>query len=244
MDKNSLELNFDGVPTKISDDDKNAIEEAVRLKESNGGAVTAITLGEPDAKKSLREAIAMGCDKACLIHDSAFAELDAVGTANVLASAIRKLGNFDMILCATATTDLSTGLIGPCLSEILNLPLLSYVKSLQVNDGKINADRELENVTERLEARTPAVVTVTRSINEPRLPSVLQIMAASKGPLIEFNAKDLGYDAGDYGKIQAALQFSEVKAPRTARSKQLLEGDPKEVASMIIGILQREGAVS
>src|SRR5438105_1049646 len=113
IDRANNKINFEGAKTKISDDDKNAIEEAVRIKEKNGGSITAICVGPPDAKKSVKEALAMGCDRARLIIDPAFNEQDAPATAFVLALAIKKLGKYDLILTATGTTDSYTGIVGP-----------------------------------------------------------------------------------------------------------------------------------
>ncbi len=122
IDRANNKINFEGAKTKISDDDKNAIEEAVRLKEKNGGSITAICVGGADAKKSMKEALAMGCDRGRLISDPAFQDEDAVATAYVLSQAIKKVGKFDIVITATGTTDSYSGITGPAVAQYLELP--------------------------------------------------------------------------------------------------------------------------
>ncbi len=152
IDRANYKINFEGAKTKISDDDKNAIEEAVRIKEKNGGSITAVCVGGADAKKSTKEALAMGCDRARLVTDPAFNDEDAVATAYVLSQAIKKIGKYDLVITSTGTTDSYTGIVGPALAEFLELPQLTFASKITVSGNKLTVDRLLEEGVETVEA--------------------------------------------------------------------------------------------
>lgn len=163
---------FDWVAKKISDYDKNALEEGVRVKETHGGTLTAVIGGD---KEAAREALAMGADEARIFS----AGTDHLGTARILAGIIRGMKP-DLIILAEASVDEYSFQTGPRLAEELKLPLITYAKKLDINDGFVTAERDLERVTEKVRAPLPAVVTVTKAINEPRIPTLLQILGAGK----------------------------------------------------------------
>ncbi|MEM3652783.1 MAG: electron transfer flavoprotein subunit beta/FixA family protein [Nitrososphaerales archaeon] len=237
VDREGGRLIFEGVPTKISDDDKNAIEEAVRIKQKVGGTVTALTLGSTESRKQVREALAMGCDKAYLILDSESRSQDTYRTAKLLAEAVKKIGKFDLILCGSASTDNLAGQVGPMLAEILGLPQLTYVKKIDVSDGRVNVERSLEEETEVCEATCPVLITVTREINEPKVPTLMQVMAAGKKPLVEWQIKDV------LAEVPATLEALRMEIPRITRKRIVFKEKPAEAAQKLAEAVKKEGVI-
>lgn len=231
-------------PRKISDFDKNALEEAVRIKEKQGGKITAITFGSPEAKTNLREALALGADQAYLITDPSFENSDTPATSRILAEAVQKLGEFDLILCGEASIDSFTGQVGPQLAERLGIPAITYVRGLTLDGDVITAERNLKDRYETVRTKTPALVTVTKEINEPRIPSLMDIMKASKKPLIVWNAENLEISKEKVGEPGSSIRVTEVLAPKTERKKIVVEGEsPEEIAEKLAKALIQEGVV-
>jgi electron transfer flavoprotein beta subunit len=243
IDRANNKINFEGAKTKISDDDKNAIEEAVRIKEKNGGSITAVSVGGADAKKSTKEALAMGCDRARLISDPAFQDEDAVATAYVLSQAIRKIGKYDIVITSTGTTDSYSGIVGPALAEFLELPQVTFASRITVTGNKLTVDRLLEEGVETVETDFPALITVAREINQPRFPTLLQIMGAGKKELLEWNPATLGTDPKMVGKSGSKIEVTALNVPQSSRKKILFEGKPEEAAKQLAEALVKEGVV-
>jgi electron transfer flavoprotein beta subunit len=244
IDRANNKINFEGAKTKISDDDKNAIEEAIRLKEKNGGTVTGLCLGEADAKKSVKEALAMGCDKARLLSDPAFREGDAIRTAYVLSQAIRKIGKYDLVITATGTTDVYSGIVGPALAEFLEIPQVTFVSKESLAGNKVTLDRLMEEGVETVECDLPLLITVAREINQPRFPTLIQIMSAGKKEIIEWKATDLGIEPSAVGKAGSLVQVVSTQVPKSARKKILFEGSVDESSEKLSEALLKEGVVN
>jgi electron transfer flavoprotein beta subunit len=244
IDRERNSIDFEGAKTKISDDDKNAIEAAVKVKEtSGGGSVTALCMGGMDAKKSLKEALAMGCDRARLLVDSSFQHSDAIRTAYVLSQAAKKIGKFDLVITASGTTDVYSGIVGPAMAEFLGLPALTFVTKIEVSSGKILAERSLEEGIESVESSLPAVVCVSREINQPRFPTLLQIMSAGKKEMLDWDAQALGIDPSLVGKAGSKVQVRGLSVPKSARKRLIFEGKAEETSSKLAQALLREGVV-
>ena len=237
VDREGGRLIFEGVPTKISDDDKNAIEEAVRLKQKHGGTVIGLTLGTIESRKQVREALAMGCDRAYLILDNEAKGHDTYRTAKILAEAIKKIGKFDLILCGSASTDNLAGQVGPMLGEILGIPQLTYVKKIEVDGGRVKCERSLDEETEVCEAQYPALITVTREINEPKVPTLMQVMAASKKPLVEWAVKDILPDT------PSTVEVVRMEIPRITRKRIIFKEKPAEAAQKLVEAIKKEGVI-
>ena len=169
----------EGVARKISDFDKNALEEALRIKEKHEGTVLALIGGTKEAAK---EALAMGADEAVIYS----ADSDSLGTATILAEIIHKT-KYDLILCGEASIDEFSFQIGPRLAQALGIPVLTYARKMELKDNEVVVERNLENRYEIVKARLPALVTVTKEINEPRIPTLLQILGASKKKITEIS---------------------------------------------------------
>jgi electron transfer flavoprotein beta subunit len=231
-------------PRKISDFDKNALEEAIRIKEKHGGEVFTVTVGPEDAKTTLREALAMGADKAYLISDKLFENSDTLATSYILAEAIKKIGDFDLILCGEASIDSFSAQVGPRLAERLGIPLITYARKLDLEGDVVRAERGLEDCSETLKARLPALVTVTREINEPRIPSLMAIMKASKKEIVMWKAADLNIPAEKVGEAGSAVQVLDVLAPKMERKKIIIKGETAtEIAEKLAKELIQEGVI-
>ena len=233
-----------GVPRKISDFDKNALEEAVRLKQKLGWEVVAITMGTEDAKMALREALAIGADKAYLLSDPSFEGSDTLATSYILAKAIRKLGEFDLILCGEASIDSFTALVGPRLAEMLDIPQITYARKLSVDGDVVTAERSLEDCYETVKAKTPVLVTVTSEINEPRVPSLMAIMKASRKEIVIWDAEALEISKDEVGETGSAIQILDAVAPKMERKRILIKAETvEEMAETLAKALLKEGVI-
>ena len=244
IDPSTRRLITEGVSRKISDFDKNALEEAVRIKEKHGAETTVITLGPSEATRALREALAMGIDNAYLLCDPAFENSDTLATSRILAAAIRKIGDFDLILCAEASMDGYSAQVGPRIAEWLGVPQLTYVRQVvSLDGGKVVVERDMEEGYEKIEAKMPAAVTVTKEINEPRFPTLAKIMAASKKEIKTWGISDLGLSKDDVGATGSAVQIMKAEAPTIGRKNIVLEGEVVEVVDKLVKALTKEGVL-
>lgn len=232
----------ESAPKKISDFDKNALEEAIRLKEKHGDVeIFTLTVSFEDAKTVLREALAMGADKAYLVNDAGFKNVDTSGTAYILAEAIKKIGGYSIILCGETSLDSFSGLVAPRLAELLDLPQITSVRKMSTEGDALVAERSLEDAVETVNAKMPALVSVTREINQPRIPSLMMIMKASKKEIVTWTATDLLIQKE---KIEPKIELVEVLAPTTERKKIKITGEnATEIAEKLAKALIQEGVV-
>ncbi|MGA2666452.1 MAG: electron transfer flavoprotein subunit beta/FixA family protein, partial [Nitrososphaerales archaeon] len=198
-----------GALSKMSGFDRNAIEEAVRIKEAKGGSVVVVSLGSGDWKKSIKEALAMGCDRAVAVSSPAGGQpLDTLATSYYLSRAVRRAGPFDLVLFSEGASDTYHGLVGPMTAEWLGIPFMGYVRKLELaGGGTVRCVVALEESEEVVEAPLPAAVSVVSEINSPRYPTLLQIMQASKKPMEEVALDSLK----DAGAPRVAVTVREVK---------------------------------
>jgi len=243
IDRTTKTLKTEGVARVISESDKNAIEEAVRLKEKHGGKIAVLTMGPAQAKEALREAIAMGADEGYMLAGPEFENSDAHATALALSAAIKKIGQFDMILCGETSEDQYSFQVGPRTAEILNLPQITYAVKITLQDSNILVERNLEDCYETVESKLPAFVTVSREINEPRLPTLMAIMAASKKPMTAWNLADIGLKPGEVGREGSLTEPLRSAVATGERKRILIEGEPGEAAEKLVTALVSEGVV-
>ena len=227
---------LDGLPQVWGDMDKNALEEAIRLREKHGGKVTVLAAGWGKLKEAVVEALAMGADEGVIVADPAFQTADTAAIARVLASAARKMAPFDLILAAEGSTDGYSGQVGPRMAELLGLPQVTYVREIAVEGGRLRAVRSLEESFEVVDCPLPALVTVTQEINTPRLPPLTAILRAARKPQKTFSTADLGI--ADTSPVVARLSNL---APVQERKNILFQG-PEAVATLAAA-LEREGVL-
>ena len=231
----------EGVASVINPFDMYAIEEALRIKESLGeGEVTVLSMGPPQAEASLREALSMGADKAVLLSDRAFAGADSLATAYTLAAGVAKLGEFGLFICGKQAIDGDTAQVGPSLAEQLDVPHATYVRKVQsLEDNKIVVERMTEDGYEVIELALPALITVLKDINQPRLPSLKGKMRAKKAEIPVWGKEDLDVDEKLCGLAGSPTQVVKIFTPERTRECRLIEGSAEEQAKVLASELKK-----
>lgn len=231
----------EGVKSIINPFDMYAIEEAVRLKEKVGGKITVLTMGPPQADAALKEAISLGVDEGVLVCDRAFAGSDTWATSYTLSGAIRKLGAFDLIICGKQASDGDTAQVGPGISTHLDIPQVTYVKKIEkidpALDGKgwvLRVERMMEEGFEIIETSLPAVLTVVKEINEPRLPSLKGLMKAKSAKITLLTQKELGLDSQSIGLCGSPTQVVKIFTPPQRSGGQMLSGEIPEIVNKLV----------
>ncbi len=214
----------EGVPGLMSELDEYAVEQSLQLKEKratgDGGeevTVTALTVGPEGAAEGLKKALQMGADKGVHVVDDAIAGSDAVATAKVLAGAVRKLGEVDLVVCGMASTDGAMSVVPAMLAELLDLPQVTFGSVVESQDKEFRIKRDGESATEVIGATAPLVLSVTDQSGEARYPSFKGIMAAKKKPVETWSLSDIDVDAGEVGAEAAwtAVISTEARPPRS-----------------------------
>jgi electron transfer flavoprotein beta subunit len=225
----------EGVASIVNPFDMYAIEEGLRLKAKLGGVVTAISMGPPQAENALREAIAMGADAGILLSDRAFAGSDTWATSYALAMALRKIGDYSLILCGKQASDGDTAQVGPGIAAHLDLPQITYVRRIEaVDEKRVVAERLLEDGTEVVEAPLPCVLTVVKELNEPRLPSLKGKLAARKAQIPCWKAADLQCAPGNVGLEGSPTKVVRIFTPPARAGGEMLTGEPEDVVAKLV----------
>jgi electron transfer flavoprotein beta subunit len=232
-----------GIENIINPFDTYAIEEGVRLKEKYGGKVTVITMGPSQAEAALRETISLGADEAVLLSDRAFAGADTWATAYTLSRAVLKLGEYDLIICGRQTIDGDTAQVSPELSEMLDIPFIAYVSQVEdITDKNLKVRRMVEEGHEVIETTLPAVITVSKEINVPRLPSLRGIMKSKSAKIETWGIAELGVDEGMVGLAGSSTQVIKVFFPQRISQAEILFGSTEEQVDSLIDKL-KEGSL-
>lgn len=233
----------EGIASIINPFDMYGIEEALRIKEKIADTtVTVLSMGPPQAAESLREAIAMGVDEAVLLSDRAFAGADTLATAYALSKGIEKLGGVDLVFCGKQAIDGDTAQVGPELAEKLGIPHVTYVKKLEeLNSTNLVVERMNELGYERVAVKLPALLTVVKEINEPRLPSLKGKMRAKKAEIPVWSAAEIGADPEKCGLKGSPTWVKRIFVPEFKSGGEVFEGSPEEqVKALVQAILSRK----
>lgn len=201
-----------GVPHELDPAAAAAVEEGLRLTEKHGGTVTVLTMGINDATIGIRSALAMGATSAIHVLDDALAGSDTLGTAKVLAAAIKK-ESFDLVICASESSDSYSGIVPGQLAHLLGVPPLTFAKEISVEGKKITIKRQRETGYDVCEAELPALVAVASGINEPRYPQLKGIMAAKKKEIKQYTAAALGLGPDQVGAAGAKEKVLSIGRP-------------------------------
>lgn len=228
----------EGVPSIVNPFDENAIETALQLKEKHGGKVTVITMGPPQAAEALRSAIAMGVDEIILVSDRAFAGSDTWATSYTLSQTIKTIGSFDLIICGKQAIDGDTAQVGPGIAEWLGIPQVTFAVKIEVAGNSLKVERLLEEVNEIVETSLPAVVTVVKQINEPRMPSLKGMMKAKKVEIKPLTAQDIKADPSNIGLDGSPTQVVKVFTPPPKTGGEILSGEINEVVDKLFNKLR------
>jgi electron transfer flavoprotein beta subunit len=217
--------------------DEYAIEEAIRLKEKHGGKATAIAMGPESAREALKTALAMGCDEAILISDPVLKGSDTGATAGILAAAVKKLADVDLVVFGNRAIDGDTGLTPVAVAAKLNWEALTYlskIASLDAGSRSLSVERSLEEGKQLCTSKLPAVISVVKDINEPRYPSFMGIRRASKAAIPVWTAADLGLTGSVLGAAASSVSWPEIyPIPPREGSVELIDGTPDEVAAKL-----------
>lgn len=233
----------EGVESVVNPFDEYAIEEGIRLKERYGGEVTVISMGPPQAKEALKTALAMGADKAVLLSDRVFAGSDTLATAYTLSLGIKKLGDIDIVICGKQATDGDTAQVGPGLAQRLNLRQITYVskiREINLKNRKITAERLIESGTQVVSTALPALITVVKDINQPRIPNIFSIKKATRAEIPVWGMQDLGGDPKDFGFDGSPTQVVRIFTPPPRQGGEIIQGEvPEAVAKLIEALTSR-----
>jgi electron transfer flavoprotein beta subunit len=219
--------------------DEYTIEEGLRQQEKHGGEVVVLCMGPATASDTIRKALAMGADSGVLVSDDALAGSDAIGTARVLAAALKKIG-FDLALFGSAAADSYGGVVPSAVAELLDMPLLSFASKLDVDGGTAKIQRQAELGYNEVEAATPALVSVVKSINEPRYPSMKGIMQSKKKPIDTWSLADLGLDAGTVGAGAAREKALSAEKVSTTRKGEIYQGNDGAADRVIAFLVEQK----
>jgi len=231
----------DGVQATINPFDMYALEEAISLSECRKGEVVALTMGPPTSEHSLRYAMALGCDESVLLSDRAFAGADTLATSYSLSKAIEKIGDYDVIFVGTKTTDGDTGQVGAGIAEFLGIPVIYYVTGIRkCTKERIVVERLLEDRVQVIRVRTPCVLSVSKGINKPRLPTMREKVDADKKKLTVYNAADVGADSAQIGLDGSPTKVLKVFAPPKRKKGKMVRGDPAKAARELADYLEEK----
>lgn len=237
----NLALDTSRAKRKISEYDRNAIEEAVLQAEKCGASVASLTFGNSTAKQSLKDALSRGPEKAYWVNDDAAQTADGFVTANVLAAALRKIEKYDVILCGEGSADSYGQQVGPRLATLLGIPVITFVSEMKIEGNKVIATRKIGDCTEVATAQFPVVVTVLPEINKPRIPSLKQVLGAAKKPVTEWKTGDLGLSAEE---LKPVNRIKGIKGFVMSRKNVMYkEGTSAEKVTSLVASLAKEGVL-
>ncbi len=234
----------EGVESILNPLDAHAVEAAVALRERVGGLVTALSMGPAQAEAALREAVARGCDRAILLTDRAFSGADTWSTSYTLARAVERIGHADLVLCGKQAIDGDTAQVGPGIAAHLGRPQAAYVRRIpEADDTTVTVECLTDYGTEMLRVPLPAVLTVLKDLNVPRLPSLESQMRARRCAVERWGADRLGGDPDEFGLGGSPTRVVRVFTPPGRGKCVLWEGAAEASAAELADALRREGFV-
>ena len=233
-----------GVDRAINPPDLYALEEGVRIKEKTRGKVTVISMGPPLAEESLKEAIGYGADEAVLLSDPAFPGSDTWATSHILAKAIGKIGQYDLVICGKQSIDGETGQVGSQVAEALGVPFVSLVNRIdELGDKTVRVTRMSDDGHQLIEMALPGVISVVKEINVPRVPSLRGLMAAKKARIPVWNAVELGIDPAVVGPSGSPSRVARVFFPQRQGPNEMLQGSPDDQVEQLFDRLRQARAI-
>ncbi len=232
-----------GLVYDINEWDDYALEEAVRIREKQGGSVTAITIGPDDSDSTLRKCLARGADKAIRLADSKFEGSDGYAIAKILHSVIKTM-QYDLVLTGMQAGDDGSAMVGPILAQLLGIPHATMVKKLELGTGTAKANRELEGgLEEQVEVKLPALFSIQTGINEPRYVSIMGIRKAMRKEIKLMSLADTGLSENEVGLAGSWLNIEKMYVPPVEKQAVFLKGTPEEMAAKIAEILKAKGLI-
>ena len=241
LDPKTGTLIREGVPSIINHDDKNALEEALKIKDSMPDVtVTVVSMGPPQADVALREALAMGADEAILISGREFGGSDTWATSYILAAALRKISDYDLIFCGRQAIDGDTAQVGPQLAEKLHLPQITYVQKLEIKNGKVIAQRALEDGYQVIETTMPCLLTAIKELNIPRYMTPGGIFTAYQKGITIWGVNDIVVDLDKIGLKGSPTNVHKTFSPEPKGIGIMLEGADRGTVADLVSRLQEK----
>ena len=239
IDEKTGVLIRDGVESKMNPYDLFALEAAFRVREREGGTVSVLTMGPPQAKAILQEAIAMGADDACLLTDRQFAGADVVATSYTLTQGIQKLGPFDLLIFGKQTTDGDTAQVGAEVAEFLGWPHAANVSCIEeITGSTIQVKVNLEKVIQTQRIQLPCLIMVEKDLYMPRLPSYKRLKQARDQQILVLSLKDfVDTDESHYGLSGSPTQVEKIFSPTHTTEKEILSGSADEISEELFALL-------
>jgi electron transfer flavoprotein beta subunit len=243
VDDSGTGIRSEGLVQEMNEWDEYAIEEALLIKERLGGTVTAITLGPEGSDAVLRRCLAKGADHAIWLRDEAFKGSDAYATAKTLNAAIKGL-EYDLVLTGAQAGDDNYSAVGGILAELLGVAQAQMVKKVEVGEGNLTVNRELEGgLEEALELPIPALLAIQTGINEPRYVSIMGIRKARKMEITVMGLGDLGLTMDDVGEAGSWMKVQRVYTPPVEKEPEILAGSPEEIAGRLVEVFRSRGLI-
>lgn len=233
-------INEDGAEFIINPYDEYAVEEAIQVRDAQGGEVTVISVGTEEAEKQLRTALAMGADKAVLINiEDDIENGDQFTTSKIIAEYLKDK-EADLIIAGNVAIDGGSGQVGPRVAELLEIPYITTITKLEISDRNVSVTRDVEGDSEIIETSLPLLVTAQQGLNEPRYPSLPGIMKAKKKPLEELELDDLDLEEED---VEAKTKTLEIYLPPKKEAGKVLSGEIKDQVTELVQLLRSEAKV-
>ena len=234
----------EGIPPVINPYDAQAVELALRLKEQHGGKITLLTLSDDGGDKVVKHALSMGADEGVVLSDEAFSGSDSFATAYILARAVQRVGDYDLVLCGRQAADWDEGLVGSLLAQILDLPLVTLAKAIEVEENQLKVTRVILNGYQEFSVTLPAVITVSNEVGQARLPSGWGIISAARKQIPVWKAADIGADLSRVGSEAALRKLQQLFIPSRERSCKIVPGESAaEAAAKLATELREAGAI-
>ena len=228
-----------GTPPVLSPFDENALEAALKMKDAQEAMVTVLSMGRNLARPVVKKALAAGADKLILLEDEAFEDLDSYSAAYILAHAIKKIAEYDLILCGREATDTDAGQVGSGIAEILGIPSITIAGKIEVNDQKIKVKRLVEDGYEVIDTPMPALITASNEIGELRYPTMNNVISAQKKESTVWNAKDLQVEPSGLKRVNLYKLFQPVRESKC----EIIESDSLEGAGFKLALRLREDKI-
>ena len=229
----------DGVPSIINPEDKHALEAALQLKDNYGAHVTVISMGPPQAKNALREALCMGADEAILLTDRAFGGADTLATSKTIAAAIKNL-EYDIIFGGRQAIDGDTAQVGPEIAEHLNIPQVTYVQGVKVEEDGLLVNRALEDGYELIKVKAPVLLTAIKELNEPRYMNVKNIFETSDDEILVWSADDIDVDKAELGLKGSPTKVKRSMTKEAKGAGEIVKESPKDSVTYVLGKLKEK----
>ena len=232
-----------GVPPVISPFDENAVEAALRIKDAQGGKITVLSMGANLLREVVKKPLSMGADELILLEDETFTGGDSWSNAQALATAIKKIGEYDLIFCGRQAADWDDGQVGAGIAEILGLPSVTLARKIEVGDGKARVERVTADGYEVVEVSLPALITVSNELGEARYPTIKGIMAAKKIEPVVWKPADVGVESSQVGAAGRRAKMLKLFQPVREGKCEIAEGDTLEEAAVNLALKLREAKI-